>query len=97
MKEGYWNRCLSPASGGFLVESMFLGRKMLILLGTGVVARTRLFLSGIPDTIAIANTSAPDSEVASSVNQTDNSSFATATIRINRQTLPLWIAKRGTT
>ena len=89
MKERYWNRCLIAATGGFLPENMFLGRKKLILLASGVVARTRLFLSGITDTISIANTSAPDSEVASSANQTDNPGSATATIAITWQTLAL--------
>ena len=96
MKEGHWNRCLMAAGGRFLVGNMFLEGKRLSLLPRVVVARMRLFLSGISDTISIANTSLPDSEVASSANQADNSSSATATITITWQTLPLWVGKRGT-
>jgi len=73
VKEGYWSCCSIAATSGSLLENMLLGRKRLILLGTGVVARTGLFLSGITDTISIGNTSAPDSEVASSANQIDDS------------------------
>ena len=72
MKEEHWSCCLIPAGGGFLVENMLLAGKKLSLLGTGVVARTRLFLSGIPDAISIANTSALDSEVASSASELHN-------------------------
>jgi len=32
VKEGYWNRCFIAATGGFLLENIFLGRKKLILL-----------------------------------------------------------------
>jgi hypothetical protein len=32
VNEGHWNRCLIAATGGFLLENMFFGRKKLILL-----------------------------------------------------------------
>ena len=89
MEKEHWNCCLIAVSGGSLLENMLLGRKRLILLPTVVVARTGLFLSGITDTISIGNTSAPDSEVASSVNQPDDSGSATATITITMRTAPL--------
>ena len=64
--------------------------KRLLVLGTFFVILICLFLSGISDTSAsIANTNIPDNEVASSVNETENSNSASATIMITWTTAPL--------
>ncbi len=62
--------------------------KRLVVLLALVVVVAGLLMSG-DSKASIADTSIPNSEIASSVNQTDNPHSATATITITMQTPPL--------
>ena len=64
--------------------------KRLAVLVTLLLTMAGLLLSGISDVNAsVTNTSLPDNEVASTVNETGNSDSANATITIIMRTVPL--------
>ncbi len=64
--------------------------RKLAVLATLVVLLAGLLLSGISDgSPSIADTSVPNNEVASNVNQNDNPNSTTATITITMRTPPL--------
>ena len=62
--------------------------KRLVVLVALIVVLAGLFLSGDSKT-SIADTSVPNNEITSIVNQTDNPASETATITITMRTPPL--------
>ena len=68
---------------------MTVGKHKLLILAIIVLVAGILCLATCDSKASIADTSVPDNDVTSSVNQTNNPSSATATITITMRTPPL--------